>query len=389
MKLVAMTEAGNEDGRKGQEMRSTANQNCIAQLSLAGLAWVTALALLPISSSASQQLDSYPFEVPGTGITVYGPEYVLENFVHQDGSQLVFTDKQGRPWTLVKDTSSEVVANKGDGSFHPLNPADVLEAIEAISYPLDEMNVEIFVLPYPRKRMLDSSTGGGAMYLSPGVYEVPRAHTHMVVTHEVGHCVHGALMPDNHRDSWRRYTSMRRINDMSVYSASARHCNRPHEIFAEDFRYLFGGPLSNYSGTIENQDLVTPDMILGLREFMVSLTEVHLARAGRPGSEVQLEISNYPNPFSRSTTVSLKVSDVMAAAGYSSAATSAHAQVFDALGRAVKDLGNHTVGGGAYLQLRWDGTDDYGRKLSSGVYFLKIELDGGAGSSSHKMLLQR
>ena len=52
-------------------MRSTANHNCIAQLSLAGLAWVAALALLPISVSASQQAETQPLEVPGTGITVY------------------------------------------------------------------------------------------------------------------------------------------------------------------------------------------------------------------------------------------------------------------------------------------------------------------------------
>jgi len=79
----------------------------------------------------------------------------------------------------------------------------------------------------------------------------------------------------------------------------------------------------------------------------------------------------------------------MAATGYASGATSAHAQVFDVRGRAVKDLGRHSVSGGAYLQFRWDGSDDNGRSMSSGVYFLRVELNGGVGSSMHKMLLKR
>jgi hypothetical protein len=377
------------EGRMGQEMRSTANHNCIAQLSLAGLAWVAALALLPISVSASESADAQPLAVPGTGVTVYGPTYVLNNFVHTEGDGLVFTDKEGRPWALVEDTSSEVIANKGDGSFHPFDAADVADAVQAISYPLDVLDVEIYVLPYPRERLLDCSTGGDAIYLSPGVQEVPQAHAHMIVTHEMGHAVHNALMPDNHRDAWRRYRQMRNIDDMSVYSASAAHCNRPHEIFAEDFRYLFGGPLSNYSGTIENRHLMTPDNVPGLAEFMLSLSEVRFARAERPSPATDMDVSSYPNPFSNATTVSLKVGELMASKGYTSGATSAHAQVFDARGRAVKDLGRRSVSGGAYLQFRWDGTDGNGRKLPSGVYFLRVELAGGAGSSSHKMLLKR
>jgi hypothetical protein len=289
----------------------------------------------------------------------------------------------------VEDTSSDAIANKGDGSFHPLAATDVVEAVQAITYPLSDLEVEIYVLPFPREKHLDSSAGGGAIYLSPGVFEVPRAHSHMVVTHEVGHCVHNSMMPDNNRDAWRRYRALRGIENMAVYSASAVHCNRPHEIFAEDFRYLFGGSLSNYSGTIENQNLETPDMVYGLRAFMLSLAEVRLARVGGDGSSTNMEISSYPNPFSQTTTVSLRVEGLMASAGYTAGVTTAHAQVFDALGRAVKDLGRRSVSGGVNMHFSWDGTNDDGARLSSGVYFLKVELNGGANSSMHKMLLNR
>lgn len=389
LKLVAMMEAVNEDGRMGQEMRSTANHNCIAQLSLAGLAWVAALALLPISVSAAEQAEAQPLAVPNTRVTIYGPDYVLENFVHREGPHLLFTDRHGRSWPLVEETSSEVISNKGDGDFHAFNPKDVAGAINAISYPLNNLSVEIFVLPLPRETLLDCSAEDGAIYLSPGVYEVPEGHTHMVVTHEMGHCVHRALMPDNDRDGWGRYKKIRGIDNMAVYSASAQHRNRPNEIFAEDFRWLFGGALSNYSGTIENQELEPPDAVHGLAEFMLSLAEVRLARAERSGSEAGIEIINYPNPFSNVTTVSLRPAGVMGSSGYTWEATSAHAQVFDARGRAVRDLGRSSVNGGASINFRWDGTDGSGRNMSSGVYFLKVDLDGGGLSSTHKMLLRR
>ena len=58
-------------------------------------------------------------------------------------------------------------------------------------------------------------------------------------------------IPDD-ADGWTRYRALRGIGGASVCNASAPHADRPHEIFAEDFR-PFGGDLANYSGTIENR----------------------------------------------------------------------------------------------------------------------------------------
>ncbi len=366
-------------------MRSTANHNCIAQLSLAGLAWVAALALLPSSAAASQ---GRAFDVPGTSITIYDPDYVLNNFTHRDGGDLFFTDREGHEWLLVEDPSSPVISNKGDGAFHPFDPFDVGAACEAVSFPLDRLDVEIFVLPFPRSDLLDCSADHGAIYLSPGMYEVHRAHAHMIVAHELGHCVQQELMPDRSRDLWARYRSMRGIADYSVYHAAAAHCMRPHEIFAEDFRWLFGDALSNYSGTIENRDLSLPDFVAGLADFMLSLAETRLARGG-PSTPVELEVYNYPNPFSRTTTVSVRMDHSLSASGLSIGSTTARAMVFDVKGRTVKDFGSHYLGGNLHLQFNWDGTDNSGRQLASGVYFLRINLDRGMGGTVHKMLLKR
>jgi hypothetical protein len=370
-------------------VRSTANHNCIAQLSLAGLAWVAALALLSSPLYAAESLDEEPILVPGTNITIYSPSYVLANFTHREAGRLVFTDKNGATWTLVEDPWADVISNKGDGSFHPCDTREIAAACEGIDYRIEDVDVEIFVLPFPREDLLDCSAEEGAVYLSPGVYEVPPEHMHMVVAHELGHCVQYKFMPDNSRQLWARYKELRGIGNAGVYNVAAPHYMQPHEIFAEDFRWLFGDGLSKYSGTIENRELVLPDRIPGLLEFFVSLAETRLARADGSSGAGGLEITNYPNPFSTVTTVNLRFGDALSPGNYVLGRTSVGAVIFDACGRAVKDLGSRTLSGGTQVQFRWDGTDNDGRRLASGVYFLRAELAGGAGTSAHKMLLRR
>ncbi len=282
-----------------------------------------------------------------------------------------------------------MISNRGDGRFHSFDPADVASACQWVSYPLDGLDIEIFVLPYPRGELLDSSAKDGSIYLSPGMYEVHEAHAHMTVTHELGHCVQHKLMPDNRRNLWGRYRELREISDFSKYNSASPHAMRPHEIFAEDFRWLFGDELSKYSGTIENKDLVLPTQVPGLREFMLSLAEQRLARSTGPSSPVDLEIINYPNPFRKITTVSLTVRQDFSAMGYAMSSASAKAIVYDAAGRSVKDLGSHQVVGNASLQFRWDGKDDAGRQLPSGVYFLRVSFGQGIAGQTHKMVLNR
>ena len=75
-----------------------------------------------------------------------------------------------------------------------------------------------------------------------------------------------------------RSRALRGIADLATYDASARHENRPHEIFAEDFRVLFGGALAVGSGSIENAALVSPQSVSGLREFLAGLASTPTGR---------------------------------------------------------------------------------------------------------------
>jgi hypothetical protein len=81
---------------------------------------------------------------------------------------------------------------------------------------------------------------------------------------------------------------------------------------------------------------------------------------GKPTSFV-LE-QNYPNPFNPSTTIQFQLPDDN---------TSVHLVIFNALGQTVKTLVNDTRRAGVY-KVVWNGTNDHGVQVSSGIYFYRI-----------------
>ena len=156
------------------------------------------------------------------------------------------------------------------------------------------------------------------------------------------------------------YRELRGIEDGSVYSARAKHHNRPHEIFAEDFRFLFGGKTANYSGTIENRDLDLPDTVPGLREFFLSLADPRRLAHIQPTQR----LIAYPNPATGPVRLSLT-----GAAGAESG--SQILDVFDVQGRVVSRIGQNS-------DLHWDGRDAGGAPITPGIYFLRIRRSGQA-----------
>jgi flagellar hook assembly protein FlgD len=69
-----------------------------------------------------------------------------------------------------------------------------------------------------------------------------------------------------------------------------------------------------------------------------------------------------PNPFNPSTTIAFTLQ----------AAGRARLVVFDAAGRQVRTLVDETRPAGRH-EVRWDGVDDRGRQVSSGVHFCRME----------------
>jgi hypothetical protein len=83
-----------------------------------------------------------------------------------------------------------------------------------------------------------------------------------------------------------------------------------------------------------------------------------------------------PNPFSQSTNISLSLT----------APARVDLSVFDVAGRRVATVVNTRAG--ELLEARWDGRDASGRPAASGVYFLRLSLDG-RGVETRRVTLVR
>ena len=295
-------------------------------------------------------------EGSAAGLTLHGPEETLRDFcVEQDGV-LWLVLPGGERQELVTSTADPAILNPGDGSFHPFEEAQVLAALAALRAPVAPLRADVFLLPYPRRSGLESAAGPGLILLSPGVRPLSPAQQHAEFVHELGHLVHYTRMPDVAAAEWSRYREIRGITDQALYSSSAAHANRPHEIFAEDFRALIGGALANYSGTIENAALAPPASVGGLAEFMRSV-----AGGSAPLSEIPLVC--YPNPSREA------VSFVRSGGGADAL------EVYDLAGRSVATLAPVATAG--LVTWRWDGHDRSGAPVGAGVFFARSRAERG------------
>ena len=302
-------------------------------------------------------------------LVVHDATDVLRNYTKEDGERLFFLDPDGSEWELVTNINDPAILYKGGGAFFPASRASVEGALASIPYPLDSLNGDVFVLPYPRRAMLDSEARGRSVIVSPGVWPQTESQVHMLVAHEVGHLVQHAFMPDGDASAWRAYRELRGIEDTRTYCATAMHRDRPHEIFAEDFRVLFGGSLAAGSGRVENPYLLPPGSVPELSTFFASLLESRLpVPAGR--------IVPLPNPAPAGTRVALSLSD------FAGDSPSLEINIFDVEGRRVTGL---SVQSG--VRTSWNGRLENGSAAPPGLYFLRAESDGRAWTG--KLLIAR
>lgn len=83
---------------------------------------------------------------------------------------------------------------------------------------------------------------------------------------------------------------------------------------------------------------------------------------------------NYPNPFNPSTTIKYELNSI----------GNVRLQIFDIKGELIKTLVNDFQNSGSY-EVVWNGTNNRGEKLSSGVYFYSVRI--GENISTKKMIL--
>ena len=109
-----------------------------------------------------------------------------------------------------------------------------------------------------------------------------------------------------------------------------------------------------------NYDSTAYALVLGVCEYIgLDLSQIQ-NEASMPGSYSLLQ--NYPNPFNSTTTLRYDL------AGHSNV----NIIIYDMLGREVKTLINQTQDAG-FKSIQWDGTNDYGKQVSAGVYLYRIQ----------------
>ena len=134
-------------------------------------------------------------------------------------------------------------------------------------------------------------------------------------------------------------------------------------------------------------DTTKRDLVLGriesARQYYLDLA-FPTSDAGREEerpSGVRL-MQNVPNPFNASTMLECVVDD-----SYLNGSAEVTIGIYDVAGRLVRDIHHGPLGPGSH-RFSWDGRNNGGGAVASGIYFMRMERRGGRGSTI-KMILVR
>lgn len=86
---------------------------------------------------------------------------------------------------------------------------------------------------------------------------------------------------------------------------------------------------------------------------------------------------NYPNPFNPTTTLRYSIPK----------STNVIIKIYDILGREIKILVNRRVSSGEYT-VQWDGTDNFGKQVSSGIYIYRMATQNGIVQAKKMVLIR-
>ncbi len=280
-----------------------------------------------------------------------------------DGRWLDFVSRDGYPLRLlISPDPSDILNPAFDGQLHPVRAGQVREALaETRELEGGPTEVVFYCLPGLPEKVGRSFSVGREVFLSPTFGPAALPQIAATVVHELGHVVQHDRIPSLDSRAWRTYRDLRGL-DPQTFRADAVHRNRPKEIFAEDFRMLYGGALANYSGSHENHDLVDPARVEGLTEYFHALL-VGGYSEGRPVAEV----SNHPNPFNPQTTIEIRLRPEQIAV-----APRVKVDIYDLRGRRVRNF--DPIPAASVILLPWDGSDDRGQSVASGRYTYRVQV---------------
>ncbi len=118
---------------------------------------------------------------------------------------------------------------------------------------------------------------------------------------------------------------------------------------------------------------ITESVLVGLDGAVEPFTNVEIGDL-RPLPDAHGLDRNAPNPFNPSTVIGFRLPE----------AGRVRLVVYNLLGQEVRVLVNEKMEAG-YFTMTWDGTDELGRRVASGVYIYRMK--AGAFSATRRMLL--
>jgi aminopeptidase N len=143
------------------------------------------------------------------------------------------------------------------------------------------------------------------------------------------------------------------------------------------YKTLYFGYSLEYTRS-DNPSAMTPYKLMsGILNWFGGVTPV--ASGGEPaaGLPERFELDqNYPNPFNASTRIAFRLPQ----------AAPVELQIFNVAGQQVRTLANENYQAGRHVLL-WDGHDDHGQQVASGIYFCRLRAKDVRRSI--KMLLLR
>jgi hypothetical protein len=147
-----------------------------------------------------------------------------------------------------------------------------------------------------------------------------------------------------------------------------------------DYRLVFFDfgyeAISNDFGNTDKRDTLLANI---LTFFGRISTEVADESMHAPIPETFVLKQNYPNPFNPYTTIQYTIRNA-----HSLPVQRTELKIFNVLGREIRTLVDEEQRSGTYT-IEWDGTNNDGQRVSSGVYFYRLKR--GEVAQSMKMLL--
>ena len=130
--------------------------------------------------------------------------------------------------------------------------------------------------------------------------------------------------------------------------------------------------------TVDNADGVRDQLIANIVSWFSTLTGIDTAEPINGPLPGTFELAqNFPNPFNPSTTIRFRVPEL----------SKVTITIFNNLGQQIRRLTNRTYLPGNY-QIEWDGKDQNGVALPTGVYFYRMETSKGFRQVQKMMLVK-